>query len=65
MLYSAIMEEYKADCPVLMGRFKEFSEYIAEYGGKVAGHGVDIGAGPNGVHGKLFKNASQLDGCDI
>lgn len=57
--------KYFADCPNMYGRYSEFSEYIREYGSRVEGHGLDLGAGPDGPNAQFFVKCSQLDGCDI
>jgi len=63
MSYKNKIEIYQNDCPVLLGRLPMFSDYIKEYANGRTGHGLDVGAGPQGPNGKFF-TCDTLDGCD-
>lgn len=63
MSYSDKIGCYQGDCPVLLGRYSMFSDYIKEFSLTVSGKGLDLGTGPNGVAGKYFTHCI-LDGCD-
>jgi hypothetical protein len=53
-MYKDKLTNYEADCPMHLGRFNNFSEYIAEFAKGRKGNGLDVGAGPGGPNGKFF-----------
>ncbi len=66
MSYTDKIGIYQADCGVILGRHKMFSDYIKEFARELEGGlvGVDLGSGPNGPNGKYFSHC-VLDGCDL
>jgi ubiquinone/menaquinone biosynthesis C-methylase UbiE len=65
-MYATKINSYQSDCPVLLGRMKNFSDYIREFAdGLESGmRGLDIASGPGGCAGKYFLHC-VLDGCDV
>ena len=65
-MYKDKVGNYQADCPVLLGRFGMFSDYVKEFAEslKPGSKGVDLGTGPRGENGKYFSRCT-LDGCDV
>ena len=65
-MYKDKINCYQADCPVLLGRFGMFSDYIKDFAESLSEGliGIDLGTGPCGSAGKYFGN-QILDGCDI
>ena len=57
---------YQADCPVLLGRLTNFSNYIKEFAEslKSGSRGLDVGSGPGGKNGQYFPHC-VLNGCDV
>ncbi len=64
MSYKNKLSNYQGDCEVLLGKYPMFSDYIKEFAQSKKGHGLDVGAGPQGPNGKFFTNCDSLDGCD-
>lgn len=65
MSYTDKIGCYQADCKVILGRLKMFSDYVKEFSQGLAANsrGLDAGAGPDGPNGKYFSHCI-LDGCD-
>jgi SAM-dependent methyltransferase len=65
-MYASKLGNYQADCPILLGRMKNFSDYIREFADGLGEglRGVDVGTGPRGENGKYFTR-QILDGCDV
>ena len=65
-MYASKVGNYQADCPVLLGRFGMFSEYVKEFAESLSEglRGLDLGTGPSGCAGKYFTK-QILDGCDV
>ena len=64
MSYKNKLTNYQNDCYILLGKYPLFSDYIKEFSRGRKGHGLDIGAGPQGPNGKFFIECSSIDGCD-
>jgi hypothetical protein len=64
-MYKDKLQNYESDCPMHLGRFNHFSEYIAEFSKDKTGNGLDIGAGPGGPNGRFFTQCDTLEGCDV
>jgi SAM-dependent methyltransferase len=64
--YEAKLNNYQSDCPVLLGYFENFSDYIKQFSKYLTpeDEGLDIGAGPKGPNSRFFKQCKTLDGCD-
>lgn len=65
-MYTNKLNNYQSDCPVLLGKFEMFSDYIKEFaqGLNIGATGLDIGTGPMGENGKYFSK-QVLNGCDV
>ena len=63
-LYVDKISNYQSNNYMFLGRLPEFKDYYEEFGKKQKGHGVDIGAGPQGPYFNYYPNCSQLDACD-
>ena len=57
--------KYCGNIPCIMGKHPEYSDYIRQFAQSVTGHGLDIGAGPDGYFAEMFNTCQRLDGCDI
>ncbi|ARF09980.1 methyltransferase [Indivirus ILV1] len=64
MSYKNKIASYQGDCHVLLGKHSMFSDYIKEFSKDQRGHGLDVGAGPQGPNGKFFTHCETFDGCD-
>jgi hypothetical protein len=53
-LYVQQISTYQSDCPCILGKFPMFSNYIEDFAKGMHGHGLDVGAGPQGCNGKFF-----------
>ena len=65
-MYKDKIFSYQSDCPVLLGRFGMFSDYVKEFAEslKSGSKGLDIGSGPGGKNGQYFSHC-VLNGCDV
>ena len=64
MSYSNKIEVYESNCPMYLGKEKNFIDYQIEFTKAQTGDGLDLGAGPNGPIAKLFTSCASIDGCD-
>lgn len=63
-LYADKISSYQSNSTMFLGRLVEFKDYYEEFGKLQKGHGVDIGAGPQGPYFNFYPDCSQLDACD-
>lgn len=63
-LYKQNVSSYQGDCPCFLGKHSMFSNYIQDFAKGKTGHGLDVGAGPQGCNSKFFEDCESIDGCD-
>jgi hypothetical protein len=59
-MYKDKLQNYESDCPMHLGRCKNFSQYVSEFAKGRTGDGLDVGAGPGGPNGKFFTECNSL-----
>ena len=63
-LYVEQIQTYQGDCRCIFGHYPMFSGFAQSYAKGKTGHGLDVGAGPQGCNSKFFTDCQSLDGCD-